>query len=144
MKYIFGLCVLLLVFGCKKAEKNTLEIKKKKEYVMYEASEMTLLMNQMYELNQKIKEDILAGNIPEEFPDKFLKIHTAELSNFKTRDENFKNFSKLFIETEKEIFNTSSNVPVEKRFNNMVNLCVSCHKTECTGPIPRIKKLLIK
>jgi hypothetical protein len=144
MKYIFSLCVLLLVFGCKKAENNTLEIKKKKEYVMYEASEMTLLMNQMYELNQKIKEDILAGNIPEEFPDKFLKIHTAELSNFKTRDENFKNFSKLFIETEKEIFNTSSNVPVEKRFNNMVNLCVSCHKTECTGPIPRIKKLLIK
>lgn len=144
MKYIFGLCVLLLVFGCKKAENNTLEIKKKKEYVMYEASEMTLLMNQMYELNQKIKEDILAGNIPEEFPDKFLKIHTAELSNFKTRDESFKNFSKLFIETEKEIFNTSSNVPVEERFNNMVNLCVSCHKTECTGPIPRIKKLLIK
>ena len=144
MKYIFGLCVLVLVFSCDNAEKNTIETKNKKEYVMYEPSEMTILMNQMYALNQKIKLDILAGRTPEKFPKDFLKIHTAELSDFKYRDENFINFSNLFIETEKEIFNTASSIPLETRYNNMVNLCISCHKTECTGPIPRIKKLLIQ
>ncbi|ULC58744.1 hypothetical protein MBM09_12580 [Flaviramulus sp. BrNp1-15] len=144
MKHIFGLCVLLLVFSCKNIEKDTVEIKEKKEYIMYEPSEMTVLMNQMYALNQKIKKDILAGNVPENFPEAVLKIHTAELSEFKTRDEDFKNFSNLFIETEKEIFNSSSDVPLEDRYNNMVNLCISCHQKECTGPIPRIKKLLIQ
>ena len=144
MKHIFGLCILLLVFSCKNAEKDTVEIKEKKEYIMYEPSEMTVLMNQMYALNQKIKKDILAGKVPEHFPEAILKIHTAELSEFKTRDENFKNFSNLFIETEKEIFNSSSDVPLEDRYNNMVNLCISCHQKECTGPIPRIEKLLIQ
>ena len=41
------------------------------------------------------------------------------------------------------VFDTTSNVPLKQRYNDAINLCVSCHQTECTGPIPRIKKLLI-
>ena len=75
---------------------------------------------------------------------RFFKIHTAELSDFKKRNETFESFSKLFIQAEKELYNPNSEVSETDRFNTVVNLCISCHQTECTGPIPRIKKLLIK
>ena len=146
MKYLvlIGLC-LVLVLGCRQ-EEETLKTTQKKEivYDMYEPSEMADLMNQMYAHNLKVKNDILSGTIPSEFPLDFLKIHSAEMSEFKERNEIFKSFSKLFIEAEKEIYNTESPVPLEDRFNRTVNLCISCHQTECTGPIPRIKKLLIQ
>ena len=146
MKYLvlIGLC-LVLVLGCRQ-EEETLKTAQKKEilYDMYEPSEMADLMNQMYAHNLKVKNDILSGTIPSEFPLDFLKIHSAEMSEFKERNEIFKSFSKLFIEAEKEIYNTESPVPLEDRFNRTVNLCISCHQTECTGPIPRIKKLLIQ
>src|SRR5690606_41193677 len=102
---------------------------------MYQPSEMANLMNQMFAQNLQIKKAILEGNIPSEFPLDFLKIHTAELSEFKSRNETFQSFSKLFIESEKEIFNTESQVPLKERYNNTINLCISCHQTECTGPI---------
>ena len=111
---------------------------------MYEPSEMSLLMNRMYDINEQIKNDIIEGKMPENFPLEFLQIHSAELSEFKYRNETFESFSKLFIEKEKDIFNTSSNEEAKERFNQAINLCISCHQTECTGPIPKIKKLLIK
>lgn len=111
---------------------------------MYQPSEMSLLMNRMYEINERIKLDIIEGKTPEDFPMEFLQIHTAELSDLKNRNETFESFSKLFVEKEKDIFETGSNEEAKKRFNQAIDLCISCHKTECTGPIPRIKKLLIK
>ena len=140
---IISVSVLFVVLGCKQVEESP-EIKKEQMvYDMYQPSEMANLMNQMYAHNLKVKQDILDGNIPTEFPLDFLKIHTAELSDFKSRNDVFQSFSKLFIESEKEIFNENSQVPVKERFNNTINLCISCHQTECTGPITRIKKLLI-
>lgn len=132
------------IFGCKNEEKETTEISEKIVYDMYEPSEMANLMNQMYAHNLKIKQDIIAGKTPTEFPMDFMKIHTAELSDFKDRNEIFKSFSNVFLNAEREIFNEDSEVPLEERFNNAVNVCISCHQTECTGPIPRIQKLLIK
>lgn len=143
--YYFVLFNILIFFGCQEQTKSTKTTEKEQiVYDMYERSEMANLMNQMYAQNLEIKNDILAGNMPKEFPLDFLKIHSVELSEFKERNEIFQSFSKLFIDAEKEIYNTESTVPLEERFNRAVNLCISCHQTECTGPIPRIKKLLIK
>ncbi len=141
---ILSICVIICFLGCKESEKETEPVKEDIVYDMYQPSEMANLMNEMYAQNLKIKEDILKGNVPLEFPLDFLKIHSAEMSEFKSRNETFQSFSKLFIENEKEIFNTESLIPLEERFNNTINLCISCHQTECTGPIPRIQKLLIK
>lgn len=143
MKHLLGLFCFALLLSCNTKEKQN-ENTEKKVYDMYEPSEMAILMNQMYEHNLKIKSEIVAGKIPTEFSSDFLKIHTAELSDFKSRSEKFQAFSTLFVTAEKEVFNLESKQPVEDRFNNAVGLCISCHKTECTGPIPRIKKLLIK
>ncbi|GAA3782430.1 hypothetical protein GCM10022271_13420 [Corallibacter vietnamensis] len=137
----------LFILSCNDSKKDNETTQNKKEpivYDMYEPSEMALLMNEMYAHNLKIKQDILDGKMPAEFPLEFLKIHSAELTKAKDRNATFESFSKLFIQTEKEIFNQASTQPIEERFNNAVNVCISCHQTNCTGPIPRIKKLLIK
>lgn len=141
MRVSLSILVFVLLFlGCKKSEKAE---EKELVYDMYQPSEMSLLMQQMYEHNQKIKEAILSGETPTDFPEDFLEIHTAELSSFKSRNETFEGFSHLFIESEKQIFSDSSNVDLRERYNNTINLCISCHQTECTGPIPKIRKLLI-
>jgi len=140
----FSMCALLFVLSCKQIEESPEAATELMVYDMYQPSVMANLMNEMFAQNLKVKQDILDGKVPTEFPLDFLKIHTAELSDFKSRNETFRSFSKLFIESEKEIFNTESLIPIEERFNNTVNLCISCHQTECTGPISRIQKLLIK
>lgn len=135
------LLISLCLLSCNSDKK---EVKDELVLDMYEPSEMSLLMNEMFEINEQIKQDIIDGKIPENFPLEFLEIHTAEMSEFKDRNETFQTYSKLFIEKEQDIFETASNEEARERFNQAINLCISCHQTECTGPIPRIKKLLIK
>ena len=135
MKSIFYPLIVFILFAChdKKDQAQTTE-KAEKVYDMYTPSEMANLMNEMYTYNEQLKKDIIDGKIP----------HTAQLSDFKSRNETFKSFSNLYIQAEKEIFNPNSKVPIETRFNTAIGICISCHTTECTGPIPRIKKLIIK
>ena len=144
MKQVFTYIILLAFIACNSEKKEQSNDDSKNVYDMYESSEMANLMNEMYNYNLKIKKEILNGENPKEFPIDFLKIHSAELSDFKSRNETFLAFSKLFVDAEREAFNLESITPIEQRFNNAVGICISCHQTECTGPIPRIKKLLIK
>lgn len=139
----FYLSVLILFLSCKNEVETKQQATKKKEFKMYVPSEMSQLMNKMYAENEKLKNDILKGKAPEYFSEEFLKIHTAKLTDANGRNTTFESFSKLFIKTQKEIFNNESTLPVKERYNNAINLCIACHKSECVGPIPRIKKLLI-
>ncbi|HLT32827.1 MAG TPA: hypothetical protein VKZ98_03470 [Aquaticitalea sp.] len=145
MRLIIIACLIGLgFFSCKEPERTKVSSSKEPfVYDMYEPSEMAQLMNDMYLLNEKLKQEILDGKQPTEFPPEVLKIHSAEFTKGKIRNETFESFSKLFIASEKEIYNTDSGIDVKVRYNNAINLCISCHQTECTGPIPRIKKLLI-
>lgn len=101
-------------------------------------------MNVMYAIQNQLKESIQNGDTLSNFPDEILKIHTAQMSDFKERNQTFEAYSHLFVEKFELIFDSTSLVPHEKRYNDVVNLCLNCHQTECTGPIPRIKKLQIK
>jgi hypothetical protein len=134
----------IFIFSCNNSKKETSSVKEKMVYDMYEPSEMSILMNDMYEYNLKLKQDIVDGKIPTEFPSKFLDIHSAQLSEFKSRNDKFQAYSQLFIEHQQDIFNSDSNIDLTERYNRAINLCITCHTTECTGPIPKIKKLLIK
>lgn len=53
-------------------------------------------------------------------------------------------FVNVFIKAQKSVADTLSNVELKERFNHAINNCLACHKTECMGPIPKIKKLLIQ
>ena len=136
---------LLLVFtlvllGCKESQE---EPEEKQVLIMAERSEMALLMNEMYAFNESIKQQIIDGTLSTSYPEKFDNIHSAVLTNPSARDLNFESFSKLFLEAQKELFESPKEELI-KRYNNAINACISCHNVKCVGPIPRIKKLLIK
>lgn len=132
--------IVLLTFGCN----NTAEDKNKKdELIMVETSEMATLMNEMYAYNESIKQQIINGTLDTSYPEKFDNIHSAVLTDSSDRDLSFESFSKLFLEAQKTIFDSTAN-DLKTNYNNAINACISCHNVKCVGPIPRIKKLLIK
>lgn len=143
MRFLF---LFLILFGsCNKDKQNTANTQNsKKQFDMYVPSEMATHMNLMFDIQENLKSEIQSGSTPTNFPEEILKIHTAKLSDFKERNQNFEAFSHLFVERFQLIFDTTSQIPVKQRYNDVVNLCISCHQTECTGPIPRIQKLIIK
>jgi len=132
----------IFFFSCDAAKKETPK-NNDEELVMYEFSEMALLMEEMYKTNEDLKKKIVNKEAIGEFSYKFLNIHSAVLTKPKDRDASFEIFSKAFVENQQAIFSASPN-EVKDQFNVMVNTCIACHKTTCSGPIPRIEKLLIK
>jgi hypothetical protein len=144
MRSIAFLFIVLFIISCESSEeKNNTENAEEFVFDMYKPSEMSHLMLSMYDFNEKIRKEILAGNTPDKFPEEFLNIFSASLTDNKPHNEIFKAYSKVYIDNESFIFDTESNIPLKERYNNTINACISCHTTECVGPIPRIKKLLI-
>ena len=140
---VWVLSASLLLFSCKTDKEDVQGEKEKIVYDMYQPSEMAMLMNQIYEYNLEVKQAILNGETPTEFPEDFMKIHSAEMTDKFEHDASFQAFATMFVNAEKEVFDPHSEKDIKERFNSTVNLCISCHQTTCTGPIPRIKKLLI-
>jgi len=137
--------LFLTLFSCKNKDKVIEEPKKKiVEYDMYQPSEMAGFMNAMYAYNQQLKAQIVAGETPTRLPLDLLKLHSAKMTDGKSRTENWQSFVNVFIESQNTIVDTLSNLELKERFNASINNCLGCHKTECTGPIPKIKKLLIQ
>ncbi|WP_040756897.1 hypothetical protein [Winogradskyella psychrotolerans] len=135
----------LMLTSCKKEEKVAEDpIKKTVEYDMYQPSEMAGFMNAMYAYNQQLKAQIVAGETPTNLPLDLLKLHSAEMTDGKSRTQNWESFVNVFINSQEAIVDTLSNTELKERYNVAINNCLSCHKTECTGPIPKIKKLLIQ
>ena len=144
----FTICLLLvLCLSCKeKAEPKEAETtsKEKPELVMYQPSEMATLMNAMYAYNLQLKQQIVNGEEPMTMPLDLMKLHSAEMSNGHARTATWNSFVNVFIDSQQSVVDTLSNVQLKERYNAAINNCLACHKTECTGPIPKIKKLLIQ
>lgn len=141
---------LILIFsGCQsKTEKSAEEScaketndSGKKKFEMYSMSEMSLLMEQKYVDNQRLKERILKGDTIGKFPNHFLKIHESAMTDDKENDAFFKEQAAHFIKAQELIYEDPENA--KKHFNNGVDACIKCHQVKCGGPIPRIKKLYI-
>ena len=113
----------------------------KKKFEMYTMSEMSLLMEQMYVDNQRLKERIQKGDTIGKFPNHFLKIHESAMTDDKENDAFFKKQAAHFIKAQELIYEDPQNA--KKHFNNGVDACIKCHQVKCGGPIPRIKKLYI-
>lgn len=118
------------------------EKKKDKKFEMYEMSEMSLLMEQMYVDNQRLKERIKKGDTIGKFPNHFLKIHKAVMTDEQENDAFFKEQAANFIKAQQMIYEDPKNA--KAHFNKGVDACLQCHQVKCGGPIPRIKKLYIE
>ncbi len=137
--------LVFVLHSCKEQEKvEQKTIEKKVEYEMYRPSEMATFMNAMYAYNVQLKQQIMAGETPVVMPLDLMKMHTAEMSNGHGRTPVWNSFVNVFIEAQQSVADTLSNVDLKERYNDAITNCLACHKTECTGPIPKIKKLLIQ
>ena len=131
--------LLLILVGCGEQREKELP---KEELIMYEYSEMALLMEQMFEENMVLKERIEKGESIGNFNSDYIKMHTAQMTDSNDRTNEFEAYSKVYLEAQQRIYNEDESGRVQA-FNGMVNSCVACHKLSCTGPIPRIEKLRI-
>jgi hypothetical protein len=134
----------LLFFSCQKKEEACTAEKpaKEKKFAMYEMSEMATLMEQMYVDNQRLKERIKKGDTIGKFPNHFMKIHQAVVTDEKENDAFFKEQAANFIKAQELIYEDPKNA--KAHFNEGIDACINCHKVKCGGPIPRIKKLYIE
>ena len=149
-RYLFLLCCIATL-SCAKKEKAAVEEKAPKEkcadtaqsrFKMYEMSEMSLLMEQMYTDNVRLKQRILQGETIGVFPNHFMEIHKAVMTDPGENDAFFKSQADVFINSQKMIYEDPTNA--KQHFNDGVDACVACHQVKCAGPIQRIKKLYIK
>lgn len=144
MKHIFTLLFsAIFFFSCNTKKEESVEktTENSEEFEMYEMSEMAALMEQMYVVNEQLKERIINGDTIGVFPQHFTKIHDAVLTDDTDKDAFFKFQALKFINDQELIYKDPKNA--KKHFNNGVDTCIECHKVKCGGPIPRIKKLYI-
>lgn len=146
--FFYLLLALVFLASCEEkkevVEETVTESKKavKTDFEMYEVSEMTALMERFYANNQTIKKKILNGETDfGEFPEDYMTIHSAVLTDPTDRDDFLGEYSERFLEAQALVYSADSDK--KKNFNNMVNACIECHKVKCSGPIQRIKKLYI-
>lgn len=138
------LIFIIAVFFFCSCQKNTNEVSEQsdEDFEMYEMSEMSLLMEQMYADNEQLKNKIINGELPDDFPEHFLNIHTYKTTKEDQRDDFFEEQSALFLEAYKNIYEDKSSP--KEAFNHAVDMCIQCHEVKCQGPIARIEKLYIK
>lgn len=141
MKKIIFICSLFFLLGCEANKEQKVNIEPQGNF--YKQSEMAALMLLMYETNAQNKQLIINGKQPKEFPEEFLRIHTAKLTDSSDRNASFEAFSDIYLNNMKQVFQSSQESLTEKH-NRTINSCIACHKTTCIGPIPKIRKLLIQ
>jgi hypothetical protein len=143
MKCIW-ICFGFVFFSCHDKKDNLVnqDTEEKKSFEMYEFSEMALLMEQMYVDNERLKAKIINGDDLGEFPEHFVNIHGAVMTDPDENDTFFKEQAELFIKAQKLIYKDAENA--ESHYNAMVNQCINCHQVKCSGPIPKIKKLYLE
>ncbi len=150
MKKILLFLLFISIVSCQKKETKKIENQevnqcpsnKEKKLEMYQMSEMAALMEQMYVDNQRLKERIQEGDTIGKFPQHFLKIHKAVMTDDSDNDDFFKLQAAKFIKAQELIYKDPQHA--KEHFNNGVDACIQCHQQKCGGPIPRIKKLYIK
>ncbi|HBD26654.1 hypothetical protein [Flavobacterium sp.] len=111
-------------------------------FEMYEMSEMAALMEQMYVDNERLKERIMKGDTIGKFPQHFIRIHKAVMTDETDKDAFFDEQAAKFIKAQELIYEDPKNA--KEHFNNGIDACIKCHEVKCGGPIPKIKKLYIE
>jgi len=111
----------------------------KKDFEMYEVSEMASLMKQMAHMNEQLREKILSGQDLGEFPESFENILQAQMTQNQEMDAFFKDHAQQFLDAHHQIYDDPSHA--KEHFNLAIDACIKCHETKCPGPVVKIKKL---
>ncbi len=139
---MYRLVLLLILILLPSCNSNPNKEKLEDQMLMYEPSEMALLMRSMYEVNKDVRIKVINKDSILPFPKDFLNIHSAVLTDPSERNAEFDSLAKQFIYFQEKIYGLPSSTTIAN-FNKSINTCIACHETRCVGPIPKIKKLLI-
>lgn len=142
IKKSFIIVVSCLFFlSCNKLKKESK--KAPNELVLYQRTEMALLMQEMYDVMKKNKQLITTESSLDSMPKSFFKIYTAELTDPSVRDNQYKSFANIYLNSLNYLYNDTAPENLKTSYNNTISSCISCHQTICPGPISKIKKLFI-
>lgn len=150
-QFILLLSFVFLTISCNKKSEEKQVRKEASEtnskvnkdgFEMHEMSEMAALMEQMYVDNQRLKERILRNDTIGKFPQHFIRIHKAIMTDETDKDSFFDEQAAKFIKAQELIYEDPKNA--KEHFNNGIDACIKCHEVKCGGPIPKIKKLYIE
>lgn len=143
--------IICIFFACEEKNKECnacdkeleTSVEKKEKLQMYEPSELAVLMKTMYAQNLNWKAEVLKGNIPQNFPEEYRKMHTATSVNESAGTDFYNATATQYLESV-EALSQATPQNVKEKYNQMVGMCVQCHQNICPGPIPKINKLLIE
>lgn len=144
---LFAFSLFILAAGCNNETNKPVEKEEAAECKAPEegmnpngSSELSQLMRQMQSAADSAKQMIRNGDVPRNFPEAFLKIHTAQPTDSDTKKESFDGFATHYLNSLKTLY-SSSKADAPKHYNAMVEACLSCHYEHCPGPIKAINKL---
>jgi cytochrome c553 len=144
MRNWFYLLAVVLICSCTETsiEVEEVVVEEKKNFEMYELSEMSAIMQHMYQLNEQLKARIENGEELGSYSESFERILEAEMTKGKQIDDFFKTHAETFLNDQRSIYENPEQA--KELYNKAINSCVACHEVKCTGPIEKIEKLIIK
>ncbi|MFN3315207.1 MAG: hypothetical protein ACK40K_00185 [Raineya sp.] len=142
-------------YNCSKQENSKAELKKdslvkpKLNYAKYTdstiypngGSELAILMREMYDDADLIKKAVLQKELPPDFRQKFAYLHWASPTDKDTKTEAYPDMAKAFMNNIEALYAEKDTEKRIKKFDIVIQNCITCHQSHCPGPIKKIKKL---
>jgi hypothetical protein len=106
-------------------------------------SELAVLMREMYDDADLIKNSILKKELPPDCRKKFAYLHWATPTDSTTKTEAYPDMATAFMNNLEAFYAEKNAEKRIKKFDIVIQNCITCHQSHCPGPIKKIKKLKI-
>ncbi len=144
-RFLTLLGVAAWAWACSSAEESTVS----EEPILYEASELALVMRKMAAGHEEYKEKFTAGewdaSVLQQWKQQHSKMQSAQPTDPGAIGEEFKVMSAAYVEHMEQVIALVENKASQKEkleaYNALIETCIGCHQVHCQGPIPRIKKM---
>jgi hypothetical protein len=106
------------------------------------AKPMALMMRQLAANADSMKQQILRGEQLDSTRYPFIRFYLVEPTDPNVLEPQFYENARLFQEAYTELFKHPKE---QSKYHNLViGKCINCHENYCSGPLKRIRKLLIQ
>lgn len=104
------------------------------------AKPMALMMRQLVSTAESIRQKIIKGEQPDSIHFPFVRFYLVEPTDPNVLEPQFYENARLFQDAYYAVFEKGAD---KETYNAMIDACIGCHQSYCSGPIKRIKKLYI-
>ena len=105
-------------------------------------SELALLMREMESNALEMKKFVETGRVPSGKYDHKTLFTATPTEEGKTALPEYKTMAQSYLEAMSMLQSANKDNAVE-HYTNLVDMCLSCHKSMCPGPVVRIEKLYV-